>query len=512
MMAEDSGTGFQPVAKHGQDVHDTGGTTGVPPVNGNHEQDAHETSKPRAVIVARNTVWNLVAKGVDFLGNLIATIMIARVLGVEGFGQFSFVVAFATLFSMGMDWGLDYILVREISRRTGDGRVEFAAVLGLKFLFLLALMPVLIVANSTLSMTKGVRTAIYLAAAGIMMIRVGFTRTAEGIFLVRDAVAQKALIIILYQVVRLIGVAYVLWSKGSLIMMFAVMLAADALQALVVGFWIHSRHLPISLRLPKQEISFFFSQALPLGITLCCIGIFYQQDTLILKHFTDDTQVGLFSSGYRIIVATVAFITPAFAVLLPELSRKASESLSGVSTLSSKVAHYFLAVTIPGVVVLALVAKTVMVILYGQSFAVAAPVLQFLSVVVFLGSLEFLFAMGLVSLSKPWWILIATGLGLVINVGLNLLWIPKWAFMGAVYAKLIAEIVTFCAYLMLFQLAVGGSMFPRWMLRPVAAGVVMVLVVLVSSPLGMIPSIVIGLGVYALSFFATGLLPVRTDH
>jgi O-antigen/teichoic acid export membrane protein len=214
--------------------------------------------KPRTVVVARNTVWNLVAKGTDFIGNLAASILIARVLGVEGFGQFSFVVAFATIFSMGMDWGLDHIFVREISRREGDGRLEFGATLGLKFLFMLALMPFLIAANQGLALTEGVRTAVYLAAVGIMVFRVGFTRIAEGVFLARDSLNQKALATIFYQVVRLLGVACVLWAGGNLILLFAVLLVADLFQALVVGTWIHRRHIPVTIRFPKQDVRFFF--------------------------------------------------------------------------------------------------------------------------------------------------------------------------------------------------------------------------------------------------------------
>jgi O-antigen/teichoic acid export membrane protein len=215
-------------------------------------------STSRSAVVARNTFWNLVAKGVDFIGNLGATILIARIMGVEGFGQFSFVVAFATLFSMGTDWGLDYILVREISRRSGDGRAEFGAVLGLKFISLLVLMPILITANHMLSMTKGVRTAIYMAAAGMMVLRVGFTRTAEGVFLARDSMAQKALATIFYQIIRLVGVAYVLWSGGNLIHLFAALLAADLFQALMVGIWVHNRHIPLSISLRRDDIRFFF--------------------------------------------------------------------------------------------------------------------------------------------------------------------------------------------------------------------------------------------------------------
>ena len=242
-------------------------------------------------------------------------------------------------------------------------------------------------------MTKGIRLVIYLAAIGVMVFRVGFTHIAEGVFLARDSLGQKAWATVLYQIARLAGIALVLWYGGNLIQLFAVLLAADLFQALLVGIWIHHRHIPISFRFPKLEIGFFFNQALPLGISLACFGAYIQQDILILKAFTDDTQIGLFSSGYRIIVAMVAFTTTAFAVLLPEFSRKAAVSANQVSILGGKVAQWFLAATIPGVVLLALIAKPLLVFLYGQPFAAAAPVLQFLSAILFLRSLENLFAL-----------------------------------------------------------------------------------------------------------------------
>jgi O-antigen/teichoic acid export membrane protein len=117
--------------------------------------------------------------------------------------------------------------------------------------------------------------------------------------------------------------------------------------------------------------------------------------------------------------------------------------------------------------------------------------------------------MGLIALNRPWGMLIAIGSGLVVNVALNLIWVPKWGFMGAVYGKLVAEVVVFCVVFGLLQLAVRGSFFPKWMIKPIAAGVVMTFVMIVSLPLGMIPAIVIGLGAYILSYLATGLLKAR---
>jgi len=232
----------------------------------------NQTPTSRSTAIAHNTFWNLMAKGVDFLGNLIASVLVARILGVEGFGQYSFVVAFATIFSMGMDWSLDNILIREVSRRPKDDSKVFGVILGLKFLILLILIPILIAANQGLAMTKGVHTAIYLAAAGIMVFRVGFTRIAEGVFLARDAMGQKALATILYQVVRLVGVAGVLWAHGGLIILFVILLVADLFQALLVGIWVHFRHLRLSLRLDKQDLRFFFLNPCPWGFP-CSVSV-----------------------------------------------------------------------------------------------------------------------------------------------------------------------------------------------------------------------------------------------
>jgi len=201
------------------------------------------------------------------------------------------------------------------------------------------------------------------------------------------------------------------------------------------------------------------------------------------------------------VVAAVGFITPAFAVLLPEFSRKAVESSgarasSDVSRMGGKIASLFLGAVIPGVIALALISKPLMVFLFGEPFAAAGPVLQFLAAVLFLRSLEYLFAVGLISLDKNWWVLGPIGGGLIINVMLNLLWIPKWGFMGATYAKLVAEIVVFFLSVGLFQLASHGSLFPKWIIKPILVGALMLVLMYLLRGLGMTPAFLIALAVY----------------
>jgi O-antigen/teichoic acid export membrane protein len=206
----------------------------------------------------------------------------------------------------------------------------------------------------------------------------------------------------------------------------------------------------------------------------------------------------------------VAFITPAFAVLLPEFSRKAKESTTQVSVLGGQVAQLFLAVVIPGAILLALIAEPLLVFLYGSSFAAAKPVIQFLAAVLFLRSLEYLFSVGMISVNKSWLVFIVAGSSLVVNVALNLLWIPKWGFMGAVYGKLVSEIVVFCLSLGLFQLAVRSSLFPKWILSPIASGAVFIAAIYLLRDLGAVASFCIGLGTYVVCFSLLGRSTLRT--
>src|SRR5690606_38737753 len=76
--------------------------------------------------------------------------------------------------------------------------------------------------------------------------------------------------------------------------------------------------------------------------------------------------------------------------------------------------------------------------LYKPEFAAAAPVLTIYiwsGIFVFLGgaSSQYLIAEGYTRLS-----LIRTAVGAVINIGLNILWIPRYGMIGAAWATLIA--------------------------------------------------------------------------
>ncbi|NWG32634.1 MAG: oligosaccharide flippase family protein, partial [Rhodocyclaceae bacterium] len=65
--------------------------------------------------VFKNISAMLVAEALGFPLNFVLTLLLARYLGVEGFGNYSFVMAFVLVFQLIADAGLSNILIREIA-------------------------------------------------------------------------------------------------------------------------------------------------------------------------------------------------------------------------------------------------------------------------------------------------------------------------------------------------------------------------------------------------------------
>ena len=65
---------------------------------------------------ARNSGWVFIGRGAERLIRIVVVVVLARILGVRGFGVYSFVFAFAEVFAIFTDVGLQTVLVREIAR------------------------------------------------------------------------------------------------------------------------------------------------------------------------------------------------------------------------------------------------------------------------------------------------------------------------------------------------------------------------------------------------------------
>jgi O-antigen/teichoic acid export membrane protein len=197
--------------------------------------------------------------------------------------------------------------------------------------------------------------------------------------------------------------------------------------------------------------------ALPLGFFMISLNLYSYVDTVILGVMRTNAETGLYGAAYRIyegltyppsIVASL--VTPRLSYLFVHDRAKVNRLL--VRTLSGAAA---MGVVIGGVGVA--VATPLVTLLFGASFADAARPLQILA-----GGALFVFCTWIlhaaaIATNLDRRLFMTTVIGLGSNVGLNLLFIPRWGINGAASATVIAEAVTVLLLLVQLRRHLAGA-------------------------------------------------------
>src|SRR5260370_20212950 len=124
-------------------------------------------------MIVLNAAAQLTALGAVIIIQMAYSIAVARVLGVDDFGRFSFVFSIAQILLIGCDLGLHNTVVRKIALRLAqpdsgdDAKNTFATFFSLKLIVSLVLVAAAGVLSVLLRDTAPTRLAVFLFAAGV---------------------------------------------------------------------------------------------------------------------------------------------------------------------------------------------------------------------------------------------------------------------------------------------------------------------------------------------------------
>lgn len=174
---------------------------------------------------------------------------------------------------------------------------------------------------------------------------------------------------------------------------------------------------------------------LPLMMANLGYWVIQSSDRYLIKYFLDISQVGLYSVGYSLAFILIFFWNALRGVLLPDLSALFDQGKTGEFELRfSRVLKYGVALSLPGVIGLSVLAKPIIKTFSSPEFLSAVDVLTVIAIGVFFFGMFLLFTTLLSVLKKAnlisaIWIFMA-----ILNIGLNLWWIPRFGIIGAAYS------------------------------------------------------------------------------
>jgi len=374
---------------------------------------------------------------VTTLFGFLSTIYFAHALGPTPLGAYYLFLAYFAIFSLIGDGGFGGAAVKRISE--GKEQDEFfSALVVIRILLMVLTIVILLIAEPYLkeitSFNDLISSGLFFWLLLALIISVFQVCTSCGVYaygfvgIYQAGVIAELIVRTLIQVIAV----YLGYSVAGL--------AGGFIGGLIAIGLVNFRYL--KLRLVRFRIFHIKNLSIfSIWIFLTSSGslIFSYTDTILISAYMDTTEVGIYRTALQL--ATVgSFTTLAFqTALYPKISNWASQGkLAEIEKSFTRACTYSLFLAIPTCIGGWILGDCLLYFLYGASFTAGSAPLFVLLLVQIVNIFMFLGTMCLNALDHPKDSFYITLIASLINIVLNLIFIPVMGITGAAIATLIA--------------------------------------------------------------------------
>ncbi len=303
----------------------------------------------------------------------------------------------------------------------------------------------------------------------------------------REKMARVAGGLVVSQIVFALAVFAFVRRPEAVLWVPVLKLASDSAMAGFFGWLFVKEHGTPALSFEAGNGDAILRPALTIGTSQAMGLLNYNFDTLVLGFLKGASVVGWYNAAYKPVTVALAVPLTYFQGMFPAFSRTWNEQREAFLPLVTKSFRICAILAIPLGVGGMFLAEPVIRLLYGPAFANSVLPFQILVwsavLVILRGSCRHaLNAAGKQSLDLRS-AMVSAGL----NVGLNLLLIPRYGMVGSAAATLIADTVWLGMACYFFNRAVIRLNPLGVLARPLAAGVAMGALLILTGPAGPFP-------------------------
>ncbi|WP_262696723.1 flippase [Flagellimonas lutimaris] len=387
----------------------------------------------------KNTSWLMGERIFRLAIALTVGVMVTRYLGPEDFGTFSYAQSFVGLFTAFSSLGLTDILVRELLK----SKEKHYELMGTSFwlqtfgsCFIMVSLICFVLLNNNKPLTNKI------------ILIVGFTTFLHSFNVItsffNSQVKSKfnAIPAFLGITISSLLKIYGIWQQASLIF-FVYILVFDTL-FLALGqiyYYIKSSNRLKKWTFKRATAKALLKDSWPLILSGIVISIYMKIDQIMIKELISNAAVGQYAAAVRLSEAwyfiPMIICTSVFPAILNAKTKSIELYKERLSNLYDLMVFLGIAVIIP----VLLFADWGIQFLYGSDFDQTAFVLKihiWAGVFVFLGVAN---RRWFISENLQVYQTICLGFGMITNIILNIIMIPKLGIAGAAYATLISQFV-----------------------------------------------------------------------
>jgi len=392
--------------------------------------------------VFENSVWLLADKLSKLFPGILVLALLARHLGPQEFGIWSYAVALTTIIGTVAILGMDKIAVKELITGQNSQPVTVSTVI---FMRIMAALCCMLISILIVVVTRP-QQPVYLYCTFFSSFTILFQSFDVLDYFyqvknsIRTVIIPKVSVFILFCIIKTI----LILADGSLLA-FLWVSVLELLVTYSIILWKYHREYASAAfsKINFQLAARLLKQCTPLIYSSVLVVLFIKIDLLLLDYMSSATTLGNYVVAARISELWYALPTVIATAMLPGLIRKKEENPVAYHESLETWIRLSCWLSIGIAVFITLSSSFIIGLLYGQAYVSAPRILRihiwacipvFISVVV----VQYLFVEG-----KYHLFVYGNAAGLLVNVAVNLWLIPAMAGIGAAIATVAAYTVVY---------------------------------------------------------------------
>jgi len=366
----------------------------------------------------------------------IASVLLTRCLGASGYGQYASVQAYVSLFAWVASLGLEAILPRELAKRPQLARSLIARASTLSAGTSALAMGVALIAATKFGYA-GLGLPVLLMALDI----IGLTPLRlPGAFYQADLRQWLSVSAnMARQIVWVVALAALWLAHAGLVAVIVGRLVASLAEIvlLLLGLRRKLQRSPDSPAAPARLGWNLLGACLPLALTALAVSVSRRVDQVILHRLVDSTTVGRYAAAANLVELFNILPTAVMTSLFPLLV-KSENSPKEFNRYVVEATRYLLICAFAAYLVVSLFGRQIMTLLFGASFTGAGDLAAILMLSVIASFAVVVMTNVVLAKHLQRFLPVATVVGAVLNLGLNLTLIPRSGAVGAAWATVIS--------------------------------------------------------------------------
>ena len=390
----------------------------------------HNTSTKQTFM--KNTFWLFTGEALSRLLKMILIIYAARILGVSGWGTFSYALSVASLLMIFSDIGLSSLITREIIQKKEDHEAFISTAVFIKNIILIISIVLVIIFSPIISDIPEAKILFPIIA--LMFVFDTFRELFFSMNRASEKMEREMIVkTLMGAVIAVLGIVLlkITPEPKSIAITYVI---GSGLGCLLILSMIKKDIRRFFIKTDKKLLKTVIQTAWPFAIITLIGSIMGNTDIYMLGMWKNAEEIGLYSSVQRIhqfiLIIPAMIATASF----PLISRLAQTDRGQFRTILERTLVLIFIVGIPVSVGGIMLGKTIIPLVLGTQYIAAVPIFQVLMIMLIASFPLILLSNAIFAVNKQKSIAIAYICAILVNVILNILLIPKLGAVGSAIA------------------------------------------------------------------------------